>query len=296
MSINRIAVLGAGTMGHSIAQMAATSGFDVSLYDVSQEFLDKALAKITGNVEKFLVAKGKISAEDGQSALARLRISTDLESAVKDADFVIEAIPENLELKKKTFADLDRFCPTHTIFATNTSVLPVTAIAGATQRPDKCIGTHFFNPAAVMKLVEVVLPLGVSAETVETTLSVCQQLGKTPIKCKDLPGFIVNRLLGRLYQEAAQMVLDGVATPEEIDTAMKLGAGYPMGPCELADFGGFDVIQMAQDAIHEYTGLESDRLSIMYRKMLEAGRLGRKNGKGFYDYQPDGSKTPFKIF
>ncbi|MCX6067286.1 MAG: 3-hydroxyacyl-CoA dehydrogenase family protein [Chloroflexi bacterium] len=268
MSINRIAVLGAGTMGHSIAQMAATSGFDVSLYDVSQEFLDKALAKITGNVEKFLVAKGKISAEDGQAALARLRVSTDLESAVKDTDFVIEAIPEKLDLKQKTFADLDRFCPAHTIFATNTSV----------------------------KLVEVVLPLGVSAETVETTLAVCQQLGKTPIKCKDLPGFIVNRLLGRLYQEAAQMVLDGVATPEEIDTAMKLGAGYPMGPCELADFGGFDVIQMAQDAIHEYTGLESDRLSIMYRKMLEAGRLGRKNGKGFYDYQPDGSKTPFKIF
>ncbi len=296
MTIKNIAVLGAGTMGHSIAQMAATSGFEVSLYDVSQEYLDKVLAKITGNVEKFFVAKGKMSAEDGKAALARIRTSADLQSAVKDADFVIEAIPENLELKQKTFAELDRFCLAHTIFATNTSVLPVTAIAGATKRPDKCIGTHFFNPAAVMKLVEVVLPLGVSEETVQTAIEVCQQLGKTPIKCKDLPGFIVNRLLGRLYQEAAQMVLDGVATPEEIDTAMKLGAGYPMGPCELADFGGFDVIQMAQDAIHEYTGLESDRLSVMYRKMLEAGRLGRKNGKGFYDYQPDGSKTPFKIF
>ncbi len=296
MAIKHIAVLGAGTMGHSIAQMAATSGYDVSLYDVSQEFLDKALAKITGNVEKFLVAKGKMSAEDGKAALARIRTSADLESAVKNADFVIEAIPENLELKQKTFAELDKFCPAHTIFATNTSVLPVTAIAGATKRPDKCIGTHFFNPAAVMKLVEVVLPLGVSEETVATAMEVCQSLGKTPIKCKDLPGFIVNRLLGRLYQEAAQMVLDGVATPEEIDTAMKLGAGHPMGPCELADFGGFDVIQMAQDAIHEYTGQESDRLSVMYRKMLEAGRLGRKNGKGFYDYQADGSKTPFKIF
>jgi 3-hydroxybutyryl-CoA dehydrogenase len=172
----------------------------------------------------------------------------------------------------------------------------VTAIAGATKRTDQCIGTHCFNPAAVMKLVEVVLPLGVSEETVATTIAVCQQMGKTPIKCKDLPGFIVNRLLGRLYQEAAQMVLDGVATPEEIDTAMKLGAGYPMGPCELADFGGFDVIQMAQDAIHQYTGQESDRLSIMYRKMLEAGRLGRKNGKGFYDYQADGTKKAVKLF
>jgi 3-hydroxybutyryl-CoA dehydrogenase len=296
MTIKHIAVLGAGTMGHSIAQMAATSGYEVSLYDVSQEFLDKAVAKVTGNVEKFLVAKGKMSAEDGKEALARIHTFADLESAVKDADFVIEAIPENLELKKKTFADLDKFCPAHTIFATNTSVLPVTAIAGATKRPEKCIGTHFFNPAAVMKLVEVVLPLGVADETVATTMEVCQKLGKTPIKCKDLPGFIVNRLLGRLYQEAAQMVLDGVATPEEIDTAMKLGAGYPMGPCELADFGGFDVIQMAQDAIHEYTGQESDRLSVMYRKMLEAGRLGRKNGKGFYDYQPDGTKTPVKLF
>lgn len=296
MQIKRIAVLGAGTMGHGIAQVAATSGFQVSLYDVSHEFLDKALAKITGNVEKFLVAKGKISPEDGQAALARVSTSVDLESAVKDADFVIEAILENLELKQQTFSELDKFCPAHTIFATNTSVLPVTAIAGATKRPDKCIGTHFFNPAAVMKLVEVVLPLGVSEGTVETTLAVCQQMGKTPIKCKDLPGFIVNRLLGRLYQEAAQMVLDGVATSEEIDTAMKLGAAHPMGPCELADFGGFDVIQMAQDAIHNYTNQESDRLCILYRKMLEAGRLGRKNGKGFYDYLPDGSKQPFKLF
>ena len=294
--IKHIAVLGAGTMGHSIAQMAATSGFEVSLYDVNQEFLDKALIKITNNIQKFLVAKGKLSAEDGQAALANLQASTDLELVVKNADFVIEAIPENLELKQKIFTEMDHYCPAHTIFATNTSVLPVTAISGATNRPDKCIGTHFFNPAAVMKLVEVVLPLGVSEETVQTTLEVCQKFGKTPIKCKDLPGFIVNRLLGRLYQEAAQMVLDGVATADEIDTAMKLGAGHPMGPCELADFGGFDVIQMAQDAIHEYTGQESDRLSIMYRKMLEAGRLGRKNGKGFYDYQPDGSKTPFKIF
>jgi len=296
MQIKRIAVLGAGTMGHSIAQMSATNGFEVSLYDINQQFLDNAVGKITGSVEKFLVGKGKITPEEGQAALARINTSTDLESAVKEADFVIEAIPENLELKQKTFADLDAFCPAHTIFATNTSVLPVTAIAGVTQRPDKCIGTHFFNPAAVMKLVEVVLPLGVAEETVETTLAVCQQMGKTPIKCKDLPGFIVNRLLGKLYQEAAQMVLDGVATPEEIDTAMKLGAGHPMGPCELADFGGFDVIQMAQDAIHQYTGQESDRLSIMYRKMLEAGRLGRKNGKGFYDYLPDGTKTAVKLF
>ena len=296
MKVERIAVLGSGTMGHGIAQMAATAGLSVALYDIDQEMLDRALAKITGGVEKFLVGKGKITPEEGQALLARIRATTSLEEAVSDVDFVIEAIPESLELKQQVFAELDRVCPAHTILATNTSVLPVTAIAGATSRPAQCIGTHFFNPAAVMKLVEVVLPLGVADETVETTLDLCRSMGKTPIKCKDLPGFIVNRILGRVYQEAAQMVLEGVASAEEIDTAMKLGAGHPMGPCELADFGGFDVIQMATDAIYDYTHQESDRLCILYRKMLEAGRLGRKNGRGFYDYAPDGSRTPARLF
>jgi 3-hydroxybutyryl-CoA dehydrogenase len=287
MNVEKLAVLGSGTMGHGIAQVAATAGLSVALYDIDQEMLDKGLARITGSVQKFLVGKGKITPEEGQALLARIRTTTSLGEAVGDADFVIEAIPEKLELKQQVFAELDRLCPAHSILATNTSVLPVTAIAGATNRSAQCIGTHFFNPAAVMKLVEVVLPLGVVDETVETTLALCRRLGKTPITCKDLPGFIVNRILGRVYQEAAQMVLEGVASAEEIDTAMKLGAGHPMGPCELADFGGFDVIQMATDAIYDYT---------LYRKMLEAGRLGRKNGKGFYDYAPDGSKTPAKLF
>jgi len=296
MKIKKIAVLGAGTMGHGITQIAATSGYEVFMFDVAQDMLDSGYSKIKVSVEKFLVAKGKISAEDGQALLGRIHTTTDLKEAGKDVDLVIEAIPEKIELKQKVFAELDEICPPHTIFATNTSVLPVTAIAGATKRPQQCIGTHFFNPAAVMKLVEVVIPLGVSDQTVETVMGFCQSLGKTPIKCKDLPGFIVNRLLGKLYQECAQMVLDGVATAEEIDTAMKLGAGHPMGPCELADFGGFDVIEMATDAIYNYTNQESDRLCILYRKMLEAGRLGKKNGKGFYDYLPDGSKVPFDLF
>ncbi|MFZ5917991.1 MAG: 3-hydroxyacyl-CoA dehydrogenase family protein [Chloroflexota bacterium] len=296
MNVEKLAVLGSGTMGHGIAQVAAAAGLNVTLYDIDQAMLDNAVAKITASVEKFLVGKAKITPEAGQALLARLRTTTDLADAASDADFIIEAIPEKLELKQQVFAGLDRLCPAHTILATNTSVLPVTAIAGATNRPAQCIGAHFFNPAAVMKLVEVVLPLGVADETVETTLVLCRRLGKTPITCKDLPGFIVNRLLGKLYQEAAQMVLEGVATAEEIDTAMKLGAGHPMGPCELADFGGFDVIQMATDAIYNYTHQESDRLCILYRKMLEAGRLGRKNGKGFYDYAPDGTKTPARLF
>jgi len=294
--VERMAVIGSGTMGHGIAQAAIFAGYEVRLYDVAREMLDRALGIIKGNIDKRFVEKGKISREEGDRIFGRLAAVTDLEKAAGDADFVIEAVPENLELKKKIFAQLDKACPGHTILASNTSVLPVTAIAGATERKSRCIGTHFFNPAAVMKLVEVVLPVGVAGETVETTLAVCRKMGKTPVRAKDIPGFIVNRLLAGLYMEAAQMVLEGAATAEEIDTAMKLGAGHPMGPCELADFGGFDVIQMATDAIFDYTHRESDRLNILYRKMLEAGRLGRKNGKGFYDYLPDGTKKPFKIF
>lgn len=296
MSVQNITVLGSGTMGHGIAQVAAFSGFTVMLYDIESEMLDAAMKKIGGTIEKHFVSKGKMTKEEADEVIARIATTTDLEEAAKKADFVIEAIPEKLELKKEVFSQLDTICPAHTVLATNTSVLPVTAISGATERPDRCIGTHFFNPAAVMKLVEVVLPIGVSEETVSTTIDVCKKLNKVPVTVKDVPGFIVNRLLGLLYQEAAQIVLEGTATPEEIDTAMKLGAGHPMGPCELADFGGFDIIQMAQDGIFEYTHSERDKLNILYRKMIEAGRLGRKNGKGFYDYLPDGSKKPFKLF
>ena len=296
MEIQRLAVLGAGTMGHGIAQAAAFSGLRVTLYDIDRNMLDKAVAIVGNNIEKHFVAKGKMSKEEGSAVSARLNAETDMAKAVGEADFVIEAVPENMELKKDIFGQVDRSAPAHAILATNTSVMSVTAVAGATQRPDKCIGTHFFNPAAVMKLVEVVVPIGASDETVDTTLAVCKRIGKTPITVKDMPGFIVNRLLMGLYMEAAQMVLEGTATPEEIDVAMRLGAGHPMGPCELADFGGFDVIQMASDEIFNYTHCENDRLNILYRKMLEAGRLGKKNGKGFYDYLPDGSKQPFKLF
>jgi len=296
MSVQNMTVLGSGTMGHGIAQIAASSGFTVMLYDIESGMLDAAVKKISGTIEKHFVSKGKMTNEEADAMLARISTTTDLKEAAGKADFVIEAIPEKLELKKEVFSRLDTICPAHTILATNTSVLPVTAISGATARPDRCIGTHFFNPAAVMKLVEVVIPIGVSEETINTTIDVCKKLNKVPVKVKDVPGFIVNRLLGLLYQEAAQIVLEGTATPEEIDTAMKLGAGHPMGPCELADFGGFDIIQMAQDGIFEYTHSERDKLNILYRKMIEAGRLGRKNGKGFYDYLPDGSKKPFKLF
>jgi 3-hydroxybutyryl-CoA dehydrogenase len=296
MEVQTIAVLGSGTMGHGISQAAALAGYAVNLYDIEKALLEKGVSRIRQNLEKHFVAKNKMTEAEAGRVLERIQAGTELGAAAESADFVIEAIPEKLELKQQVFARLDEICPDHTILATNTSVLPVTAIGGATQRPERCIGTHFFNPASVMKLVEVVVPIGALSETVEVTEAVCSKLGKTPVRVKDMPGFIVNRLLGLLYQEAAQMVLEGTATAEEIDTAMRLGAGHPMGPCELADFGGFDVIQMAQDGIFEYTHRESDRLNILYRKMLEAGRMGRKNGKGFYDYLPDGTKTPFVLF
>jgi 3-hydroxybutyryl-CoA dehydrogenase len=296
MEITRLTVIGAGTMGHGIAQAAAFAGLETAIYDVNPAMLEKALAVIRKNVAVHFVAKGKLTEEQGASITGRVRGETDLLKAAGRADFVIEAVPENMELKKRIFAQLDEICPSHTILATNTSVMSVTAIAGATKRPHKCVGTHFFNPAAVMKLVEVVAPIGVSEETMEAAFDVCRRLGKTPIRVKDIPGFIVNRLLMGLYMEAARMVMDGTATAQEIDTAMRLGAGHPMGPCELADFGGFDVIVMASDEIFNYTHREADSVHILYRKMIEAGRLGRKNGKGFYDYAADGSKAPFKLF
>jgi 3-hydroxybutyryl-CoA dehydrogenase len=295
MEVKKITVLGAGTMGHGIAQAAIAAGFDAVLYDISTEFVEKGAARIQKSLAK-RVAKGKLPEDQMKAILGRLKTATDLAEAAKDADFVIEAVPENLDLKKKIFAELDKVCKPEAILATNTSVLSVTAVAGATSRKDQVVGTHFFNPAAVMKLVEVICPIGVSDKTVEIALETMKRMGKTPIKVKDTPGFIVNRLLGPLYMTAAQMVLEGTASAEDIDTAMKLGAGHPMGPCELADFGGFDVIQMAQDSVFEYTHSEADKLNILYRKMLEAGRLGFKNGKGFYDYLPDGTKKPFKVF
>jgi len=295
MDVKKITVLGSGTMGHGIAQAAIAAGFEVVLYDIDQALIDKGVVRIRKSMMK-RVEKGKLAREKMDADLARLKTSTDLQEAAKDADFVIEAVIEDLNLKKKIFTELDRICKPEAILSSNTSVLSVTAMAGATQRKDQVVGTHFFNPAAVMKLVEIVCPVGVSEKTVAIAMDTMKKMGKVPIRAKDTPGFIVNRLLGPLYMTAAQMVLEGTASADDIDTAMKLGAGHPMGPCELADFGGFDVIQMAQDSVFEYTHSESDKLNILYRKMIEAGRLGVKNGRGFYDYLPDGTKKPFKVF
>ena len=295
MEVKNVTVLGAGTMGRGIAQAAAMAGCDVVLYDIKQEFVDNGIAGVRKILGKS-VEKGKRTQAEVDGIMGRIKTSIDLQEAAKDADFVVEAVPEDIELKKKVFAELDKICKPSAILATNTSVLPVTAIASATKRPSQVVGTHFFNPAAVMKLVEIVMPIGVAEETVQIAMDFCKKMGKVPVRTKDTPGFIVNALLGPLYQVAAQMVLDGVATAEDIDTAMRLGANHPMGPCELADFGGFDIIAAGSDAMYSYTSGRSGQLCLLYRKMIEAGRLGRKNGKGFYDYLPDGTKKPFKIF
>jgi 3-hydroxybutyryl-CoA dehydrogenase len=295
VDIKKVAVLGSGTMGQGIAQTLATGGFTVHLRDVDQGLLDRAIAKTTQSLDRFFVQKGKMTEAEAAGHLDRILTYVDMAEAVSDADFVIEAIPEDIELKKKTFAELDRLCPSHTILASNTSVMSVTAIAGATRRPDRVIGMHFLNPVALMKLVEVVCPLGVADETVDAAFYVAGRMGKEPIRTKDTPGFIVNRLLVAVYNTGAQLVLDGVASAEDVDKALRLGANWPMGPCELADFGGLDIVLDASEGIAHYTENPKDATCLLYKKMVEAGRLGRKNGRGFYDYDDQGGKTPAKL-
>ena len=295
VDIQKVAVLGSGTMGQGIVQTLAVGGFTVHLRDVDQSLLDKAMAKTRQNLDKFFVQKGKMTEAEAADHLGRISTFVDTAEAVGDVDFVIEAIPEDMGRKKKTFAELDQLCPPHTILATNTSVMSVTGIAGATKRPERVIGMHFLNPVAVMKLVEIVTPLGVAEDTVEAACHVAVRMGKEPIRTKDTPGFIVNRLLVAVYNTGAQLVLDGVASAEDVDKALRLGANWPMGPCELADFGGLDIVLDASEGIAHYTENPKDATCLLYKKMVEAGRLGRKNGRGFYDYDDQGGKTPAKL-
>jgi 3-hydroxyacyl-CoA dehydrogenase len=282
MKVEKITVVGSGTMGQGIAQAAIFAGFTVSLYDIAQEMLDKAMATIKGNIDKHFVVKGKISQEEGDAIYARISVTTKLEDAAKDADFVIEAVPENLELKKKIFAQLDAVCPAHTILATNTSVLPVTAICGATERKDQCIGTHFFNPAAVMKLVEVVVTEWTSPEVVERVLSFVRGIGKLPVVVKDSPGFLVNRILMPYLIEAGKLVDEGY-DPTFIDEAM-LDFGMPMGPLRLLDEIGLDVASHVAATMGDSFG---DRFALpqCLAQLLKGEHFGRKAGRGFYHYQ-----------
>ncbi len=280
--IKTIGVCGAGTMGAGIAQLASVSGYTVKVLDVEDAAWARGLAIITGGLDKML-AKEKITQADKDAILGRISYSTD-PAAFSDVDYVIEAVFEDLEVKRELFAKLESVCPAEVVFATNTSSISITEIAAASSRPDRVVGMHFFNPVPVMKLVEIIPALQTAPASVELATAVAQGLGKTAVPCKDTPGFVVNRILIPMLIDAARVYESGVASAEDIDTAMKLGAGLPMGPLELMDFTGVDIAYHVGNVLHEYTKEPRFSPPTIMRKMVKAGHLGRKTGKGFYDY------------
>ena len=283
MEIKRIAVIGAGQMGSGIAQVAAQSGFSVSLHDVAEELVKKGLARIEGLLEKG-VAKGKWTKEEKEAVLSRIQTTADLQEAVKDADLVIEAVVENMEVKTDLFRQLDQYSPKHAILASNTSSLPITEIAAATSRPESVIGMHFMNPVPVMKLVEVIRGLATADEVNETVRNLAETMGKVPVEVNDFPGFVSNRILMPMINEAIYAVYEGVASPEDVDTVMKLGMNHPMGPLTLADFIGLDTCLYIMETLYEGFGDSKYRPCPLLRKYVKAGWLGKKSGRGFYQY------------
>ncbi|KZE96631.1 putative 3-hydroxybutyryl-CoA dehydrogenase [Geobacillus stearothermophilus] len=283
MDVKTIMVVGAGQMGSGIAQVCAVAGYDVLLYDISEAQLDKGMATI----DKLLgrqVEKGKMTAEAKDAALSRLVRSTDLRDAAK-ADLIIEAVVENMDVKTKLFAELDEIARPEAILASNTSSLPITEIAAATKRPENVIGMHFMNPVPVMKLVEIIRGLATADDVYETIEAVTRKLGKVPVEVNDFPGFISNRVLMPMINEAIYALYEGVATKEAIDEVMKLGMNHPMGPLTLADFIGLDTCLYIMETLHEGFGDDKYRPCPLLRKYVKAGWLGRKTGRGFYTYE-----------
>jgi 3-hydroxybutyryl-CoA dehydrogenase len=282
MAIQQIAVIGAGAMGNGIAQVCATSGYQVTMIDVQSEAIERAKQTIAQSVAK-LHSKGKITDQARDNALEGIRTSTDL-GAAGDADIVIEAAIENKAVKLKIFADLDRIAQPGAILATNTSSISITEIAAATRRPQKVVGVHFMNPAPVMTLVEIIRGYETDQGTLHAVIELTRSLGKTPVEAADYPGFISNRILCPMINEAIYCVMEGVGTPEAIDTVMKLGMNHPMGPLTLADFVGLDVVLAVMDVLYEGFGDSKYRACPLLRKMVAAGHLGSKSGRGFYTY------------
>jgi 3-hydroxybutyryl-CoA dehydrogenase len=282
MEIKRVGVVGAGTMGNGIAHVFARSGYSVVLCDVEQRFLDHGLATITKNLERE-VAKNKITAEGKESALKRIQPVTE-RARMAVCDFIVEAATEKVEIKSEIFRDLDRMVRPEVILASNTSSISITKLAALTKRPEKVIGMHFFNPVPVMKLVEVIRGLATSKETFTTVRDLAVKLEKTPVEVNDAPGFVSNRVLMPLINEAIYAVMEGVATPEAIDEVFKLGMNHPMGPLTLADFIGLDVCLDIMRVMHDGLGDPKYRPCPLLMKMVDAGWLGTKSGRGFYRY------------